>query len=106
MAVSTCLRKTPTQEKQLKWDIAKLPIHPSSPRFFLRKLFSLTAFQANKIFPKCLELGHHRPPLHIVPFGKFHGIGGAPPETFLKVKYDASEDVGGDRKCFDRPIRK
>ena len=26
---------------------------------------------------------------HIVPFGKFHRIGGAPPATFPNVKYDA-----------------
>ena len=43
---------------------------------------------------------------HIVPFGNFQRIGGAPPETFLNVKYDASEEMGGDRKCFDIPIRK
>ena len=43
---------------------------------------------------------------HIVPFGKFHRIGGAPHETFPNVKYDAPEEVGGDRKCFDSPIRK
>ena len=43
---------------------------------------------------------------HIVPFGKFHRIGGAPPETFPNVKYDAPEEIGGDRKCFDSPIRK
>ena len=44
--------------------------------------------------------------VHIVPFGKFHRIGGAPPETVPNVKYDAPEEVGGDRKCFDSPIRK
>ena len=44
--------------------------------------------------------------IHIVPFGKFHRIEGAPPETFPNVKYDALEEVGGDRKCFDSPIRK
>ena len=44
--------------------------------------------------------------LHIVPFGKFHRIGGVPPETFPNVKYDTPEEVGGDRKCFDSPIRK
>ena len=43
---------------------------------------------------------------HIVPFGKFHRIRGAPPETFRNVKYDAPEEMGGDRKCFDSPIRK
>ena len=43
---------------------------------------------------------------HIVPCGKFHRIGGAPPETFPNVKYDAPEEVGGDRKCFDSPIKK
>ena len=42
----------------------------------------------------------------IVPFKKFHRIRGAPPETFPNVKYDAPEEVGGDRKCFDSPIRK
>ena len=31
--------------------------------------------------------------------------GGAPPETFPNVKYDAPEEVGGDIKCFDSPIR-
>jgi hypothetical protein len=44
--------------------------------------------------------------LHIVPFGKFPRIEGAPPETFPKIKYDDPEEVGGDRKCFDSPIRK
>ena len=43
---------------------------------------------------------------HIVPYGKFHRIGGASPETLPNVKYDAPEEVGGDRKCFDSPIRK
>ena len=42
---------------------------------------------------------------HIVPFGKFHRIGGAP-ETFPNVKYDAPEEVGDDRICFNSPIRK
>ena len=45
-------------------------------------------------------------PLHIVPFAKFHRIGGASQETFQSVKYDAPEEVVGDRKCFDSPIRK
>ena len=44
--------------------------------------------------------------IHIVPFGKFHRIGGAQPETFFNVKCDAPDEVGGDRKCFDSPIRK
>ena len=44
--------------------------------------------------------------IHIVPNGNFHRIGGAPHETFPKVKYDAHEEMGGDRKCFDSPIRK
>ena len=43
---------------------------------------------------------------HIVPFGKFHRIGGATPETFPNVKYDAPQEVGGDSKCFYSPIRK
>ena len=43
---------------------------------------------------------------HIVPFGKFHRIRGAPPKTFPNVKYDVPEEVGGNRKCFDSPIRK
>ena len=47
-----------------------------------------------------------KPPTHIVPCGKFHRIGGAPPETFSSEKYDAPEEVGGDRKSFDSPIRK
>ena len=41
---------------------------------------------------------------HMVPFGKFHRIGSAPTETFTYVKYDAPEEVGGDRKCFDSPF--
>ena len=44
--------------------------------------------------------------LHIVPFGKFHRIGGAPPETYPNDKYDAPKEVGVDRKCLDSPIRK
>ena len=44
--------------------------------------------------------------VQIVPCGKFHRIGSAPPETFRNVKYDAPEEVGVDRKCFDSPIRK
>ena len=43
---------------------------------------------------------------HIVPFGKFHRIGGAPPENFPNVKYDAPKEVGGDSKCFDSPVTK
>ena len=43
---------------------------------------------------------------HIVPFGKFHRIRGAPPETFPNFKYDAPEELGGNRKSFDSPIRK
>ena len=31
---------------------------------------------------------------------------GAPPETFPNLKYDAPEEVGGDRKSFVRPISK
>ena len=42
---------------------------------------------------------------HIVPLEEFHRIGGAPPETIPNVKYDAPEEVGGDRKCIDSPIR-
>ena len=49
---------------------------------------------------------HHIKRDHIVPFGKFHRIRGAPLETFPNVKYDATEEVGGDRKCFDSPSRK
>ena len=37
---------------------------------------------------------------HIVPCEKFHRIGGAPPETFPNVKFDAPEEVVGDRKCY------
>ena len=36
----------------------------------------------------------------------FHRIGGAPPQTFPNVKYDAPEEVGGNRKYFDSPIKK
>ena len=43
---------------------------------------------------------------HIGSFGKFLRIGGAYPETFPDVKYDAPEEVSGNRKCFDSPIRK
>ena len=34
---------------------------------------------------------------------KIHIIRGAPPETFSNAKYDAPEEVSGDRKCFDSP---
>ena len=53
-----------------------------------------------------LTLGIQRTAGHIVPCGKFRRIGGAPPETFPSEKYDAPEEVGGDRKSFDSPIRK
>ena len=43
---------------------------------------------------------------HIVPFGKFHRIGGAPPEAFPNVEYEAPEEMRGNRKCFESPIRK
>ena len=43
---------------------------------------------------------------HIVSFEKFHKIGGAPPETFPNVKYDAPEEVSGNRKGFNSFIRK
>ena len=43
---------------------------------------------------------------HIVPFGKFHILGSAPPEILHNVKYDAPKEVGGDIKCFDSPITK
>ena len=46
------------------------------------------------------------PYVHIVPCENFHRIRGAPLETFPSVKYDAPEEVGGDRKSFDSPIRK
>ena len=42
---------------------------------------------------------------HIVPFGKFHRMGGATPKTFPNIKYDAPKEVGGNRKCLDSPIR-
>ena len=58
----------------------------------------------NTNFSLKLELTLRVP--HIVPCGKFHKIGGAPPETSPSEKYDAPEEVGGDRKCFDSPIRK
>ena len=44
--------------------------------------------------------------VHIVPFAKFHRIGGGPPKTFSNVKYDAPEEVGGEAKCIDSPIWK
>ena len=43
--------------------------------------------------------------VHIVPFGNFHSIGGAPPETFPNVKYDAPEEMGGNKLFFDSPVR-
>ena len=33
--------------------------------------------------------------MHIVPCGKFHRIGGAPPELFSNIKYDAPEELIG-----------
>ena len=66
-------------------------------------------------FPTIFNISDHidlasftlfRQGMHIVPCGKFHIIGGAPPETFSSEKYDAPEEVGGDRKSFDSPIRK
>ena len=59
----------------------------------------LAASLANRVLAK-------KPVWHIVPCGKFHRIGGAPPKTFPNGKYDTPEEVGGDRKCFDSPIRK
>ena len=40
------------------------------------------------------------------PIGKFHRTEGAPPETCPNVKYDAPEEVAGDTKGSDSPIRK
>ena len=57
-------------------------------------------------FDKTVRLFGRGSVMHIVPFRKFNSIGGAPPETFPNVKYDAPEEVGGDRTCFDSPIRK
>ena len=34
------------------------------------------------------------------------GLGVALTETYPNVKYDAPEEVGGERKCFESPIRK
>ena len=57
--------------------------------------------------PIGLKIGHRCGfPPHIVPCGKFHRIEGAPPDTFPSEKYDAPEEMGGDRKSFDSPIRK
>ena len=39
------------------------------------------------LFYPCFDL--ESPPDHIVPFGMFHRMGGAPPKTFPNVKYDA-----------------
>ena len=33
-------------------------------------------------------------------------MGGALPKTLPNVMYDAPEELDGDRKCFDSPIRK
>ena len=45
--------------------------------------------------------------------GKWEGVRGthspiwkAPPETFTNDKYNAPEEMGGHRKCFDSPIKK
>ena len=59
--------------------------------------------QSNLFAETCIQWYSH---FNIVPFGKFHRIGGAPPETFPNVKYEGPEEVDGDRKCFDSPIRK
>ena len=64
-------------------------------------------FKLSFHWPASLDHPEHRAAaVHIVPFGKFYRIGGAPPETFPNIKYDAPEEVGGNRKCFDSPIRK
>ena len=63
----------------------------------MRKVNILTS---HCIFLKVIFRGH------IAPFGKFHRIRGAPPEAFPNVKYDAPEEVGGNRIGFDSPIRK
>ena len=44
-----------------------------------------------------VEVYWKNPTCHIVPCEKFHRIRGAPPETFSSEKYDAPEEVGGDR---------
>ena len=43
---------------------------------------------------------------HIVPFRWFHRISGAPTETLPNFKYDAPEEVCGDRNLFDIPLKK
>ena len=39
-------------------------------------------------------------PPHIVPFGKFDGIGGAPHDTFPNLRYDTPEQMSGDKNVL------
>ena len=45
-------------------------------------------------------------PRHIVSSKKFLRISSSPHQTLPNDNYDAPEEVGGDRKYFDSPIRK
>ena len=67
---------------------------------------SVYCYQYSVFSSELRILGKLYKAMHIVPFGMFYRIGGAPPETVPIVKYDAPEEVGGNRKCFDSPIRK
>ena len=64
------------QGRSIYWDIP--PIHSVSDYFPPNLLKALL---------KVLE----KQGCNIVPFGKFHRMGGAPPEIFPNVKYDAPE---------------
>ena len=77
------------------------------PDYFLCTTLHTNSLNSTMTVTTLLQGGHYSMRcLHIVPCGKFHRIGGAPLETFSCEKYDAPEEVGGNRKSFDSPIRK
>ena len=75
----------------------------STPEMFFLLLWNYLYIKIYTVNLSIILVKKHK---HIVPIGMFHRMGGTPPEIFPSVKYDAPEEVGGDRKCFDSPIRK
>ena len=56
--------------------------------------------------PSCLAMLWMRFQCHIVSSKAFQRISSSPHLTLPNVNYDAPEEVCGERKLFDRPLKK